>query len=137
MADNVRVRVSAEDEGVSTLLRTLSKQLGEVQRSQQQANKETTAGSAAQASLAKSVTSTVTNLRRLATAYATLRLLHFVDDQLEAADALSKLSQKSGITTETLSALAFAGETADVSIDQLGTSAKLFAKSTADLAAGE
>lgn len=136
MTDQVKVRVSGEDEGVSALLRTLSKQLGEVQRGQKGANAEAVAGSRAQQALAKSVTGTITNLKRLATAYATLRLLHFVDDQLDAADALSKLSQKSGITTETLSALAFAGETADVSLDQLATGAKLFAKSTAELSKG-
>jgi hypothetical protein len=34
MTDSVKVRVTASDEGVSVLLRTLSKQLGEVQKGQ-------------------------------------------------------------------------------------------------------
>src|SRR5689334_12788808 len=128
MTDQIKVKVSAEDEGVSALLRTLSKQLGDVQKQQKAANAETAKGATAQQSLAKSVSSSIATLKRLATTYAVIRTLTFVKDQIDAADALSKLSQKSGIATETLSALAFAGETADVSVDQLGTSAKLFAK---------
>lgn len=133
---DVKVRVSGEDEGVSTLLKTLSKQLAEVQKQQRATNAETAKGATAQQSLAKSITGTISHLRQLAVGYAAVRAAQFVKDQIDAADALSKLSQKSGVTTETLSALAFAGKTADVSIDQLGTGAKLFAKSVADLARG-
>jgi hypothetical protein len=129
MTDQIKVKVTGEDEGVSTLLRTLSKQLGEVQKSQKKANDETAAASKAQQSLAKSVTGTIANLKKLAVSYAALRALRFIDDQINAADALSKLSQKSGATTEALSVLAFAGETADVSIDQLTTSMAHLSKS--------
>jgi lambda family phage tail tape measure protein len=136
VADRVSVKVTGEDAGVSTLLRALSKQLSTLEKDQKRVASSTDTATAAQTRFARSANSVLTSLRRLAIGYAALRVVRFVDDQLDAADALSKLSQKSGITTETLSALAFAGQTADVSIDQLGTSAKLFARSTADLARG-
>lgn len=47
---------------------------------------------------------------------------------LESADAIGKLSAKTGITTETLSALAVAGELADVTQEQLTVSMAKFAK---------
>lgn len=136
MTDDIKVKVSAEDEGVVALLTRIAKSLETVTAKQKQSNAASEKGAAAQNALAKSASSLIGHLRGLAIGYAAIRTLNFVKDQVDAADALSKLAQKSGITVETLSALAFAGETADVSIDQLGTSAKLFAKSTADLARG-
>lgn len=138
MANNndVRVRVSGEDEGVVALLTKISKQLDVITGKQQKNNEETEKGAKAQQSLARSVTSTISNLKRLAVSYAALRVLRFVDDQLEAADALSKLAQKTGASTEALSVLAFAGETADVSLDDLTVAMRGLAKSTTDLQNG-
>jgi hypothetical protein len=73
---------------------------------------------------------------RSPTAYAALRVVKFVTDQIDAADAISKLSQKTGVATETLSVLAFAGETADLSLEGLTTTIRGFAKSSGDLAKG-
>jgi hypothetical protein len=133
---DVKVRVSAEDEGVSTLLKTLSKQLAQVEKDQKKVAASTTEASRAQTAFAKSGTAVLTHLKSLATAYAALRVVKFVTDQIDAADAISKLSQKTGVATETLSVLAFAGETADLSLEGLTTTIRGFAKSSGDLAKG-
>lgn len=136
MTDQIKVRVSAEDEGVVALLTRIAKNLETVTEKQKKNNDETAKASKAHASLAKSVTSTISNLKRLAIAYGAVRAVRFVGDQIEAADALGKLAQKTGASVEALSVLAFAGETADVSMDQLSTAFRAFAKSQDDLQSG-
>lgn len=136
MTDKIAVKLTAEDEGVSALLRALSKQLGEVQQQQRKANAAAVDGAKAQSVQSSAIASLVGHLKRLGTGYAALKVAQFVKDQVDAADALSKLAQKTGLTTETLSVLAHAGETADVSIDQLNTTIRFFAKANGDLARG-
>ena len=55
---------------------------------------------------------------------------------VEMLDSLDKMSEKTGIATESLSALRYAGEIADVSQEQLGTGLKKLAKYMADAAGG-
>ena len=47
-------------------------------------------------------------------------LIGFVRSSIDAADNLGKLSQKVGVTVESLSELQYAGKLADVSTEQLG-----------------
>jgi hypothetical protein len=55
---------------------------------------------------------------------------------LDTADAMGKLAQKTGLTTETLSVLAFAARTADVEQEQLNTSLRVFQRVMAESTAG-
>jgi lambda family phage tail tape measure protein len=55
---------------------------------------------------------------------------------VEMLDELDKMSEKTGIATESLSALRYAGEVADVSQEKLGLSLKKLAKYMADAAGG-
>ena len=55
---------------------------------------------------------------------------------VEMLDTLDKMSEKTGIATESLSALRYAGEIADVSQEKLGTGLKKLAKYMADAAGG-
>jgi hypothetical protein len=90
MTDHVKVKVTAEDEGVSTLLRTLSKQLGDVQKQQKRVNDEASARRRSSARRHRPTDSSRTS-RRLAASLRAFRVARFVKDQLDAADALSKL----------------------------------------------
>jgi hypothetical protein len=56
---------------------------------------------------------------------------------IDLADDLGKLSQRSGVAVENLSALRFAGELADVSLDQLGDALKKLNQNIAAAARGE
>lgn len=55
---------------------------------------------------------------------------------LDAGDQLAKLSQKTGIAVESLSALQYAGELSDVSIEAIATSVRKLSTNMADTAAG-
>jgi lambda family phage tail tape measure protein len=55
---------------------------------------------------------------------------------IDAGDELAKLSQKTGITVESLSALKYAGSLADVSIDDLATGVRKLGNSMADAVGG-
>jgi hypothetical protein len=59
-----------------------------------------------------------------------------IKKSLESADELSKMSQKIGMSTESLSTLKYAAALADVSLDSLGTGLKKMSKNAADAADG-
>lgn len=61
---------------------------------------------------------------------------HFTQRAIENADALSKMSERTGISTEQLSALGYAGKMADVSLADLETGLKFFAKSQVEAGRG-
>lgn len=75
-------------------------------------------------------------LKQLAGAYFLFEGVHFVGEALEQAAALHELSQKTGVTADTLSVLQFAGRRANVSIEQLGTAFKGMALSQGNLRDG-
>jgi hypothetical protein len=64
---DVKVKVSAEDEGVSTLLKTLSKQLATLDKDQKRAAASAGQQSAAQRGMVSSTSALVAGLQRLAT----------------------------------------------------------------------
>lgn len=122
MADSqVKVRVSGEDAGVTALLKALSRQLTDVERKQDAVGRSASRVEAVHRRLATSLTSVVTNVRRLATAYVTVRAAAFVKQQIDAADAVANLADKTGVSTEALSVLSFAARTADTDINALQT----------------
>lgn len=55
---------------------------------------------------------------------------------IDAADAIGKMSQKIGITAESLSALNYAGKLSDVSMEQLSTGLKKLSVNLNEMAAG-
>ncbi len=59
-----------------------------------------------------------------------------IKKSLESADELSKMSQKIGMSTESLSTLKYAAALADVSLESLGTGLKKMSKNAADAADG-
>lgn len=71
-----------------------------------------------------------------ALAAAAIGVVAMVKHALDAADELGKLSQKVGISTESLSVLKHQAKLADVEIDALQTSLVKFNKSIADAAGG-
>lgn len=60
----------------------------------------------------------------------------FVRSGVQAADELNKLSQRVGVTVESLSALKFAAELSDVSVEQLSTGLRQLAKNAVETQAG-
>lgn len=60
----------------------------------------------------------------------------FVKSGIDAADNLNKLSQKVGVTVESLSALEYAAKLSDVSSEQLSSGLARLARSASDAAAG-
>lgn len=60
----------------------------------------------------------------------------FVKSSIDAADEMNKLSQKVGLSVESLSALKYAGDLSDVSVEQLGTGLKQLSRNMLDAAAG-
>lgn len=69
-----------------------------------------------------------------AAAYGTMSLLAKVE--IDHADALNKMSQKLGISVESLSALEYAGKLADVSLETLGIGMKKLSVGMAEMQAG-
>lgn len=63
-------------------------------------------------------------------------LTAFVRSGIQAADELNKLSQRVGVTVESLSALNFAAELSDVSVEQLSTGLRQLARNAFDAQAG-
>jgi len=61
---------------------------------------------------------------------------HVTQRAIENADAMSKMSERTGISTEELSALGYAGKLADVSLADLETGLKFFAKSQVEAGRG-
>ncbi len=60
----------------------------------------------------------------------------FVQGALDSADALVKMSQKTGLTVEALSGLQHAASLSDVSVEQLATGLKQLSKNASDAAGG-
>ncbi|WP_291996734.1 hypothetical protein [Candidatus Accumulibacter sp. ACC012] len=72
----------------------------------------------------------------LAGAFSVGAMAAMVTSSIDAADALSKLSQRTGETVENLARLQYAGSLADVSNDALATSLKKLSKNMAEAASG-
>jgi ribosomal protein L12E/L44/L45/RPP1/RPP2 len=60
----------------------------------------------------------------------------FVKSGIDAADSLGKMSQRIGVTVESLSALEYAASLSDVSIEQLQTGLARLARAASDAASG-
>lgn len=60
-----------------------------------------------------------------------------VKSAINTADEISKMSQRVGVSVESLSRLAYAGSLADVSLDTLGTSFTRLAKNMTEIAMGK
>jgi len=60
----------------------------------------------------------------------------FIKSSIDAADNLNKMSQKIGVSVEDLSALKYAGDLADVSIEQLGIGLKQLNKNIMEAGTG-
>jgi hypothetical protein len=69
-------------------------------------------------------------------AMAAVKFIEFIDHAIESADAVGKLSQKTGVATESLSQMTHAFMLADVTTDQLGTAFKFLNKNIAEAAGG-
>jgi hypothetical protein len=67
---------------------------------------------------------------------ATAVTIGLIKSSIDAQDAMSKLAQKAGSTTEELSALAYAAELAGVNQDQLGSAMVKLSKNLSDAATG-
>jgi hypothetical protein len=63
-------------------------------------------------------------------------LAAFLKSGIDAADGLNKLSQKVGVTVESLSALKYAAELSDVSLEQLQTGLVKLARNASDASVG-
>jgi hypothetical protein len=63
-------------------------------------------------------------------------LAAFAKSGIDAADNLGKLSQRVGVTVESLSALQYAAKLSDVSVEQLSTGLRQLAKNATDTQAG-
>ena len=72
----------------------------------------------------------------LAGAFSVGAVASMVQSSIDAADALSKLSQRTGETVENLSKLQYAGSLADVSNEGLATSIKKLSKNMAEAVGG-
>jgi len=60
----------------------------------------------------------------------------WIKSTIDAADEMGKMSQKVGVSVEALSELKYAGDLADVSLDQLGTGLKQLSKNMRDASLG-
>ena len=72
----------------------------------------------------------------LASAFSVGAMVAMVKSSIDAADGLSKLSQRTGETVENLARLQYAGSLADVSNEALAVSLKKLAKNMAEAAGG-
>jgi hypothetical protein len=114
-APDVRVRLSAE--GVQEVVNALKRIQSEAEKSGRGA---ASAGKGF-SSLTASVGSLTRLMPQLAAAASITGAAFAIKSALDYADGLGKLNQKSGVTVETLSTLASAARTADVSQEQLST----------------
>lgn len=120
---DVRVRLSAE--GVKEVVDAF-------QKIQTEAKKTGSAGSSA----AKGLGELDKLLPRLTFAAAVAGMTAMIKRSLDLADAAGKLSQKTGLSVETISTLSFAARTADLSQEQLRTGLIKFAKAMDDVDRG-
>jgi hypothetical protein len=124
---DVRVRLSAE--GVEEIVRAF----GKVAAAGKQAGKDAGGG----LGLLNSALGKLTGLLPTITFGATVAgMAGLVKSSINSADAIGKLSQKTGIGTESLSALQLAASTADVEFDALGGALVKFNRTMADLDGG-
>lgn len=63
-------------------------------------------------------------------------IVSFIKSGIDAADDLNKLSQKVGVTVESLSALQYAAKLSDVSVEELSKGLRQLAKNAVDVQAG-
>lgn len=75
-------------------------------------------------------------LGTLGAGFSVAGLVASVKSYADQADELGKLSQRIGVSVEALSALKYAGDLADVSLDQLGTGVKQLSKNMLDASRG-
>jgi len=75
-------------------------------------------------------------LPALGAAFSAASFASFVKSSIDAADEMGKLSQRVGVSVESLSALKYAGDLSDVSLDSLSTSIKKLSVNMADTARG-
>jgi hypothetical protein len=125
-APDVRIRLSAE--GVQDVVRAFKQIQAEAARTAQQSR---LAGEG-HAFLNKQLASLKTLLPTLAVGALVAGFISFAKSGLELADNLGKLHQKTGLTADTLSTLAFAARFADVEQQQLGKGLVKFTKSMDD-----
>lgn len=83
-----------------------------------------------------SATSLSGALAGLGAAFSLQQFASGVKNVIDSADQLSKLSQKVGVTVESLSALQYAGQLSDVSIEQLSTGLKKLSVNMSDTVKG-
>ncbi|HXE90741.1 MAG TPA: hypothetical protein VNK82_07235 [Terriglobales bacterium] len=113
-APDVRVRLSAE--GLADVVSAFKK----VQSEAEKAGKAGSLGARGLQSLSGALSGVASLLPTLTAAAAVAGLTALAKSSLNTADSLGKLSQKTGVSVETLSVFSFAARTADVSQEELG-----------------
>lgn len=73
----------------------------------------------------------------LGVALGVAKLASFAQNAVNTGASILKLSQMTGVSTESLSVLAFAGKTADISLEELGGTLKFLSKSLGGLSRGD
>jgi hypothetical protein len=128
---NMRVKISAEFADLKAALANIQQQLKGVGSAGAQGGREAAAGLGSVRGVADEIGS---KLKDLVGILLTIKLGEFAHDALDTAEAIGKLSQKTGATTETLSAMRVAVHGSDEEFDLLGEALKKLA-STQDKAA--
>jgi hypothetical protein len=126
-APDVRVRLSAE--GVDEIVRTFQK----VSAAAKKTGKESSLGFKA---LHDGLEGIKELLPAIGVGAAVVGLVELVKGAIESADAVGKLSQKTGISVETLSSLKVAATLADVEFDGLSSGIAKFNKTMGELDRG-
>lgn len=108
----VGVKLVAQDEGVAQAIRELVTQLRGLNREAAQSEQAARRSARGFDAMARSIAD-------IGTVIGAAKLTGFVKDVVNAGDQIEKLAQKTGASAETLSALAVAGATSEVSLDTL------------------
>lgn len=119
---DVRVKLSAE--GVDEVVRALQK----VNEAAKKTGKE---GGAALTLMSEGAAALAAALPAISFGAVLAGIVTLTKNALDSADAIGKLSQKTGISTEALSVLNVAAQTANVGFDQLTTGLEKFNKTAA------
>ncbi|MGH7512513.1 MAG: hypothetical protein ACREOQ_06265, partial [Gemmatimonadales bacterium] len=133
----VSVRFVGETDGVAIAVRALTSEIRGLSSVQRQNARDAEAMAASGKKIASQFSQAGAALGALGTTIGVARLTGLLTDAIDTGDALFKLSQKTGASTEALSVIAFAGRTADVTLDDLTTTLKFLSKSLGDLQRGE
>jgi hypothetical protein len=132
VASDVKVTLTADDQATEIVRRlsTAVKQL--------ETQSKSSAGNVAKANAeaTSSFSDMAKAIQGVIVAIGAIRIIEFVADTIKAADAIGKLAEKTGITTEALSVLGFAAKNADVDMEGLANGLKFLSRSTAELQAG-